>query len=115
MAGHQACLSGLKIAVSGVFDQLSRDDVEDLVKSRCGKLVSSVTSVTHYLVIGKKLEDGRDITDGGKYKGASSSDNNCKIITLLELIDIVNTRIHQSIKRIHLTVRLIAVVAYLER
>ena len=37
-----------------------------------GRCTGSVSGKTDYLVVGYKMEDGREVTQGGKYKGAKA-------------------------------------------
>ena len=63
-------MDGLTIVVSGQFDQISRPKLEQLIAEYGGKCTGSVSGKTDYLVVGYKLEDGREVTQGGKYKNA---------------------------------------------
>ena len=65
------CLDGLTIVVSGIFNLISREKIEQLIGDYGGRCTGSVSGKTSYLVIGYKLEDGRDATQGGKYKKAT--------------------------------------------
>jgi NAD-dependent DNA ligase len=55
-------LAGLKIVLSGEFESVSRKKLEELVETLGGQKMSSVSSRTHYLIVGYKLEDGRNVT-----------------------------------------------------
>ena len=57
----------MKIAISGEFELISRKKLEDLVVQLGAQHMSSVSSRTHYLLIGYKLEDGRSVTQSSKY------------------------------------------------
>lgn len=48
-------LNGAKIVVSGVFENFSRDGIKKSVKDNGGKLVSSISSQTDFLVAGDKM------------------------------------------------------------
>ena len=61
---------GLTIVVTGVFEIISRDDLVAFIKEKGGKNTSAVSGRTDYLIAGHKLEDGRDATSSGKYRGA---------------------------------------------
>ena len=63
-------LEGLSIVVTGVFDCISRDDLVNFIKDKGGKSPGSVSGKTNYLIAGLKLEDGRDPSQGNKYKNA---------------------------------------------
>ena len=56
------CLEGLRFVISGEFETISRDKLEDCIKSKRGVVTGSVSGKTDYLIIGYKLEDGRDVT-----------------------------------------------------
>ena len=55
-------LEGLTFVASGEFESVSRSKLENIVREFGGKLTSAVSGKTDYLVVGHKLEDGRDIT-----------------------------------------------------
>jgi NAD-dependent DNA ligase len=63
-----SCLKDLSFVVTGEFDGLSRAKVEALIRDHGGKLVSSVSGRTDYLIVGRVLEDGRQISEGKKYQ-----------------------------------------------
>jgi len=65
-----SCLDGLTIVVSGVFIGITRDEIENLVTKFGGRKTGSISGKTDYLIIGHKLEDGREVTQGGKYRKA---------------------------------------------
>ena len=48
--------------------ELSRDNATDMIKILGGRVTTSVSSKTDYLIAGNILEDGRDVVDGSKYK-----------------------------------------------
>ncbi|MDR2762530.1 MAG: NAD-dependent DNA ligase LigA [Planctomycetaceae bacterium] len=47
-------LEGLKIVVTGTLDRFSRDEINSVIEHFGGKAVSSVSSSTNFVVIGKK-------------------------------------------------------------
>ncbi len=63
-------LGGKAFCCSGVFENITREKLEYFIKQNDGKLVSSVSSKTNFLVIGKILDDNRPVTQGGKYLAA---------------------------------------------
>ena len=69
------CLAGTTFVFTGNLETLSRDDGADLVKCLGGRVTTSVSSKTSYLVVGEVLEDGRPYHEGTKYKRASTLDN----------------------------------------
>ena len=48
-------LKGLTFVVSGVFNGYGRDDLKNLIKSQGGKIASSISSKTNYLVAGANM------------------------------------------------------------
>lgn len=48
-------LKGLTFVVSGVFEGYGRDDLKNLIKSQGGKIASSISSKTNYLVAGANM------------------------------------------------------------
>ena len=56
--------------VSGEFEAISRSALEDFIKLKGAKNTSAVSGKTSYLIVGSKLEDGREVTLGGKYRKA---------------------------------------------
>ena len=48
-------LSGKSFVISGVFEHFSREEIQDLIKINGGKLVSSVSGNTDYLVAGNNM------------------------------------------------------------
>ena len=66
-------LCGLSYACSGVFENITREKLEYFIKMNDGKLASSVSTKTNYLIIGKILDDNRPVTESGKYKTRISS------------------------------------------
>ena len=68
--GDKTCLEGLTIVVSGVFDSITREKLVELIAEYGGRCTGSVSGKTDYLIVGHKLEDGREVTQGSKYRGA---------------------------------------------
>jgi DNA ligase (NAD+) len=48
-------LKGQTFVVSGVFENLSRDEIKKLIEDNGGKVGSSISSKTSYLVAGDKM------------------------------------------------------------
>ena len=67
-----SCLDGLTIVVSGVFQSVTRDQIENMVTEYGGRKTGSVSGKTNYLIVGHKMEDGREVTQGGKYRNAKA-------------------------------------------
>ena len=70
-ADKPQCLEGYTFVVSGIFNEVSRDKVEQLIAEYGGRCTSAISGKTDYLITGYKLEDGREVTEGGKYKNAN--------------------------------------------
>ena len=62
---------GLSFAVSGNFQNITRQKLEQFIEKCKGKLLNSVSRNTHFLVLGNILEDGRQAEEGFKYKQAT--------------------------------------------
>jgi len=74
-------LSNLTFVISGVFDIHSRDEIKDLIEINGGKISSSVSSNTNYLVAGNNL---------GPAKYAKANDLGVPIINEMSLIDLIS-------------------------
>ena len=74
-------LSNLTFVVSGVFDIHSRDEIKNLIEINGGKISSSVSSNTNYLVAGNNL---------GPAKSAKANDLGVTIINEMSLIDLIS-------------------------
>ena len=64
------CLTNIKFVLTGIQPNLPRDEMEDFIKILGGRVTKAVSGQTNYLICGKELEDGRDVTEGSKYKKA---------------------------------------------
>lgn len=64
-------LEGLTIVLSGEFEFVSRPKLESTLRELGAKNTSAVSGKTDYLVVGYKLEDGRNIDQGSKYVKAT--------------------------------------------
>ena len=58
--------------MSGVFNDITREKLESMITEYGGRCTGSVSGKTDYLIAGYKLEDGREVTQGGKYKNATA-------------------------------------------
>lgn len=92
------CLAGLLFVFTGEFKSCSRAAAENLVKSCGGAVRSAVSGKTNFLVIGEELEDGREVTEGNKYKKASeiiggpANKSNLKIVDQRDFFALVDSR-----------------------
>lgn len=48
-------LKGLNFVISGVFEDIERDDLKRLIEANGGKMLSSVSSNTDYLIAGDNM------------------------------------------------------------
>ena len=55
LANQTHILQGLSFVVSGVFESVSRDDLKKLIEDNGGKVGSSISSKTSYVVAGDKM------------------------------------------------------------
>lgn len=63
-------LGGKAFVCSGVFENITREKLEYFIKANDGRLMSSVSAKTDFLIVGKLLDDNRPVVEGGKYKAA---------------------------------------------
>ena len=74
-------LSNLTFVISGVFEMHSRDEIKKLIDDNGGKISSSISSRTNYLVAGNNL---------GPSKYAKAKDLGVSIINEVSLIDLIS-------------------------
>ena len=55
MINKSSILRGDRIVISGVFEKISRTDLKKLIESNGGKVVSSISAKTSYLVAGENM------------------------------------------------------------
>ena len=67
--GHPDCLTGLTFVVSGVLDSMERPVFEDFVRRHGGRITSSVSGKTDFLVVGDKV--GRTKVEKAVEKGVN--------------------------------------------
>jgi replication factor C subunit 1 len=63
-------LNGLTFVLSGVFQEMAREKLENFITEHGGRSTSAISGKTDFLVVGYKLEDGREVNSGNKYKTA---------------------------------------------
>ena len=56
------CLEDLRLVCSGQFESISREKLEEFIRDKGGVITTTVSGKTDYLIVGYKLEDGRDVT-----------------------------------------------------
>ena len=74
-------LSNLTFVISGVFEMHSREEIKNLIEINGGKISSSVSSKTNYLVAGNNL---------GPAKYAKANNLGVPIINEVSLIDLIS-------------------------
>ena len=55
LANQTTLLSGQRIVVSGVFETISRNELKALIEANGGKVVSSISAKTSYVVAGANM------------------------------------------------------------
>ena len=75
-------LAGLKFVVSGVFEKFERSEIKTLIESRGGKIVSSVSKNTDYIVAGAGM---------GPSKKEKAESLNIPIISEDQLVILIET------------------------
>ena len=71
-------LKGLNFVISGVFQEIERDDLKKLIEINGGKVLSSVTSNTDYLIAGENM---------GPAKRQKANELNVPIISFKEFLE----------------------------
>lgn len=80
LANQTDKLKGLSIVVSGVFEKISRNELKKLIEDNGGKVSSSISSKTSYLVAGDKM---------GPSKRTKAENLNIQILTEQAFLDIL--------------------------
>ncbi len=78
--GNTEILKGLAIVVSGVFTQLTRNEIKSEIEKNGGKVTSSISKKTDYVVAGDKM---------GPSKLEKATNLGIKIINEQEFIDLI--------------------------
>ena len=65
-------MAGKRFVVTGVFDRVSREEIERFIDLTGGRVTCSVSAVTNYLIAGNRLEDGRAVETSCKHRKASA-------------------------------------------
>ena len=79
--GSSSVLEGSSFVVSGVFTNYSRDDLKKTIELNGGKIVSSVSSKTNFLVAGDKM---------GPSKRTKAEKHGVKIISEADFIEMIS-------------------------
>jgi BRCT domain type II-containing protein len=88
-SAHKLCFQGMTFCVTGVFPQLVRDDLQQVVLTYGGKMGASVNSKTDYLLLGDTLENGDAVTASSKYRAAS--EHGVPTLTLDSLLQLLGS------------------------
>ncbi|WP_178985736.1 NAD-dependent DNA ligase LigA [Winogradskyella helgolandensis] len=80
LANHTEKLKGLSIVVSGVFHSISRNELKKLIEDNGGKVSSSISSKTSYVVAGDKM---------GPSKRTKAENLNIEILTEEAFLDVL--------------------------
>lgn len=64
-------LEDICFVCTGIFESITREQLERFITDHEGRVVMAISARTDYLIIGKELEDGRDVMLGTKFKHAS--------------------------------------------
>ncbi|MBU2930054.1 NAD-dependent DNA ligase LigA [Winogradskyella psychrotolerans] len=80
LANQTEKLKGLSIVVSGVFETISRNELKKLIEDNGGKVSSSISSKTSYLVAGDKM---------GPSKRTKAENLNIEILTEMAFLDML--------------------------
>lgn len=80
LANQTDKLKGLSIVVSGVFETISRNELKKLIEDNGGKVSSSISSKTSYLVAGDKM---------GPSKRAKAENLKIQILSEQEFLDMI--------------------------
>ena len=78
---HSAKLNGKIFVISGVFESHSRDEIKNIIELNGGKISSSVSKKTSYLVAGKNI---------GPSKLNTANELGVSIINEVDLIDLIS-------------------------
>ena len=82
LQGHTDLLKGQTFVVSGVFETLGRNELKKMIEDNGGKVASSVSSKTTYLVAGDKM---------GPSKRAKADKLNIPILSESEFLGLLDT------------------------
>ena len=63
-------LRGYTFCITGLTEMISRERLEAFLVQLGARVTSAVSGKTSYLIIGSKLEDGREVTTSTKYSKA---------------------------------------------
>jgi len=78
---NSSTLSNLTFVISGVFENLSREEMKNLIEENGGRISSSISSRTNYLVAGKNV---------GPSKFSKANELGVQVINEVSLIDLIS-------------------------
>ncbi|KAJ6233168.1 replication factor c subunit 1 [Anaeramoeba flamelloides] len=81
--GEEMCLDGLTFVLTGIFYELSRVMVKEIIVEYGGRVVTRISNNVNYLIMGKKP---------GKVKVGNAKKKNIKIINEKNFIQLIQTR-----------------------
>ncbi|KAJ6628243.1 Replication factor C subunit 1 [Pseudolycoriella hygida] len=81
--GKPNCLNGLVFVLTGVFDSLERDEAADIIKKYGGKVTTSLSKNTSYIVVGE---------EAGLAKLAKADQLHTKRLTEDDLLNLIRTK-----------------------
>ena len=59
LTGAENCLEGLTFVITGVLESLERDDAADAIKKYGGKVTTSISGRTSYVVVGEEAGESK--------------------------------------------------------
>ena len=59
IVGAENCLEGLTFVITGVLESLERDEAADIIKKYGGKVTTSVSGRTSYIVVGEEAGESK--------------------------------------------------------
>ncbi len=77
-------LEGKTLVVSGVFAQFSRDELKNTIESHGGKVGSSISSKTDFVIAGENM---------GPAKLEKAQKLNVKILSEMEFIEMIRDKV----------------------
>ncbi|KAJ3446801.1 replication factor c subunit [Anaeramoeba flamelloides] len=81
--GEEMCLDGLTFVLTGIFYELSRVKVKEIIVEYGGRVITKISNTVNYLIMGKKP---------GKVKVGNAKKKNIKIINEKTFIQLIRTR-----------------------
>ena len=57
--GAENCLEGLTFVITGVLESLEREEAADIVKKYGGKVTTSISGRTSYIVVGEEAGESK--------------------------------------------------------